>query len=57
MEKMRKADILGRIDHAELRPNATLDDYDQLLREAKKYNVASVCVPPNMVEYAKTGND
>jgi len=46
---MKKAEILRRIDHTELRPNATVDDYLRLAEEAERYEVAAVCVPPNRV--------
>ena len=50
---MKKTDILKRIDHTELRPNATKDDYERLMEEALTYGVASVCVPPNRVIFMK----
>ncbi len=50
---MNKMSILGTIDHTELRVNATLEDYERLAEEALRYDVASVCVPPNKVGFMK----
>lgn len=46
---MHKREILDRIDHTELRPNASVEDYTRLCEEAKMYRVPAVCIPPNMV--------
>lgn len=50
---MLKAEILRRIDHTELRPNATAEDYSRLCEEAQKYQVASICVPPAWVKFCR----
>ncbi|WP_165212764.1 deoxyribose-phosphate aldolase [Streptococcus tangpeifui] len=39
------------IDHTLLKPDATKDQIDQLLAEAKDYDFASVCVNPYWVAY------
>lgn len=46
---MLKKEIISKIDHTELRPNATVEDYVRLCEEARRYGVPAVCVPPNMV--------
>lgn len=40
------------IDHTLLKADATLEQIDQLLTEAKEYAFASVCVNPTWVKYA-----
>lgn len=50
---MKIRDILSRIDHTQLRPNATLEDYAKLAEEAEEYDAASVCVPPNRVKFMR----
>lgn len=47
---MLKTEILSKIDHTELRANATDEDYRRLCAEACQYRVAAVCVPPCWVE-------
>lgn len=42
------------IDHTLLRPESQAEQFKQLCEEARKYNFASVCVPPNRVELAKS---
>lgn len=49
----KKEDILKRIDHTELRPTATREDFMRLFKEAEKNHVAAVCVPPNWVHEAR----
>lgn len=39
-------------DHTQLKPNATKDEIDQLISEAKEYDFASICVNPYWVKYA-----
>lgn len=41
------------IDHTLLRPAATEEDFQKLMEEAKRYNFASVCVPPYIALGAK----
>jgi deoxyribose-phosphate aldolase len=38
-------EIAGLIDHTQLRPTATPNDYEQCFTEAEKYKFASVCIP------------
>lgn len=47
---MKKSEILSRIDHTELRANATVEDFQRLSEEAQEFGVPAVCVPPNRVE-------
>lgn len=46
---MLKREIFSKIDHTELRPNATIEDYVRLCEEARQYGVPAVCIPPNIV--------
>jgi deoxyribose-phosphate aldolase len=46
------AEIAGLIDHAILRPDATLRDVDAGCTEAAAYGVFSVCARPNDVRHA-----
>ncbi|HOO76549.1 MAG TPA: deoxyribose-phosphate aldolase [bacterium] len=39
------------IDHTLLKPEATKEDFDRLVEEAKKYHFRSVCVHSSNVEY------
>lgn len=40
------------IDHTLLKPDATLEQIEKLIAEAKKYEFASVCVNPTWVKTA-----
>lgn len=40
------------IDHTLLKPESRQDQIDRLIREAKTYNFASVCINPTWVSYA-----
>ena len=40
------------IDHSLLKPESRQDQIDKLIREAKTYNFASVCINPTWVSYA-----
>ena len=40
------------IDHTYLKPDAQKKDIDKILKEAKQYNFASVCISPIWVAYA-----
>ena len=42
------------IDHTILKPTTLLSDIEKLCAEAKQYQFAAVCVPPNFVKQAKT---
>ena len=43
-------DILSKVDHTLLKPDATWDAIKVLCDEAVAYNAASVCIPPNYVK-------
>ena len=45
-------DILGKVDHTELKQVATWNDIKSLCDDAIKYEVASVCIPPSYVKEA-----
>lgn len=40
------------IDHTLLKPESRQDQIDKLIREAKTYNFASICINPTWVSYA-----
>lgn len=42
------------IDHTILKPTTLIADIEKLCNEAKQYNFAAVCVPPNFVKKAKS---
>jgi deoxyribose-phosphate aldolase len=42
------------IDHTILKPTTLLSDIEKLCSEAKQYQFAAVCVPPNFVKKAKS---
>jgi deoxyribose-phosphate aldolase len=41
------------IDHTVLKPTCLVSDVEKLCAEAKQYDFAAVCVPPNFVKLAK----
>lgn len=43
--------IASYIDHTLLKPDATVEQIESLVNDAKKYNFASVCVNPTWVSY------
>jgi len=43
--------IAAYIDHTLLKPDATLEEIENLVNEAKRYRFASVCVNPTWVSY------
>ena len=43
------------IDHTLLKQDATVEQIDSLLSEAREYDFASVCVNPFWVSYAHSG--
>lgn len=49
---MKTDEILRRVDHTLLKPEATWSQIRQLCDEAKKYHTASVCIPPSYVKRA-----
>ncbi len=50
-------DILSKVDHTLLKPDASSDEIIALCEEAMKYGVASVCIPPAYVQRAYTYTD
>lgn len=42
------------IDHTVLKPTTLISDIEKLCAEAKEYQFAAVCVPPNFVKKAKS---
>ena len=46
-------EILSRCDHTLLKQTATASEIRDLVRDGIKYGVASVCIPPCYVAYAK----
>ena len=50
---MTKEEILRRVDHTLLSPQATTMEIQDLCDDAIKYNTASVCIPPSFVSFAK----
>lgn len=49
---MNRNEILSRVDHTLLSPQATWKEIDLLCREAEEYHTASVCIPPSYVAQA-----
>lgn len=47
---MTREEMLGKVDHTQLKPYATWEDIRKLCEEALEYHTASVCVPPNYVK-------
>lgn len=50
---MTHNDILSKVDHTLLSQTATWDQIRSICDDAKKYNTASVCIPPCYVKKAK----
>jgi deoxyribose-phosphate aldolase len=48
--KMTIEEMLGKVDHTQLKAFATWEDIKKLCDEAVKYKTASVCVPPAYVK-------
>ncbi len=46
---MNRSELLSRVDHTLLAPQASWEEIDALCREAEAYRTASVCVPPSYV--------
>ncbi len=42
------------IDHTLLKPNALINDYLKLFKEANEYDFCSVCIPASFIELAKS---
>jgi len=49
---MTNEEILGKIDHTALKATAAWADIEKLCEEARRYKMASVCIPPACVERA-----
>ncbi len=47
---MTKEEMLGKVDHTQLKPYATWEDIRRLCDEALEYRTASVCVPPAYIK-------
>ena len=43
---MTAKEMLGKVDHTQLKAFATWEDIQKLCDEAIQYHTASVCVPP-----------
>ena len=50
---MEKTPLNKYIDHTILKPTCLVADIENLCAEAKQYDFAAVCVPPNFVKLAK----
>ena len=50
---MEKMPLNKYIDHTILKPTCLVSDIKKLCAEAKQYDFAAVCVPPNFVQLAK----
>ena len=50
---MEKTPLNKYIDHTILKPTCLVADIEKLCAEAKQYDFAAVCVPPNFVKLAK----
>lgn len=50
---MEKMPLNKYIDHTILKPTCLVVDIEKLCAEAKQYDFAAVCVPPNFVKLAK----
>jgi deoxyribose-phosphate aldolase len=50
---MEKMPLNKYIDHTILKPTCLVSDIQKLCAEAKQYDFAAVCVPPNFVKLAK----
>lgn len=50
---MATGNLASYIDHTQLRPEATIEQVQQLCEEAKRYGFAAVCIAPCYVAFAK----
>ena len=50
---MRSEEILSRVDHTLLKPDASWESMEKLCEEAVRYHTASVCIPPCYVKRVK----
>ena len=49
---MKEKEILNRVDHTLLTPNATWEQVKAVCEEGKAFSTASVCIPPRYVKKA-----
>lgn len=47
---MTVKEMLGAVDHTQLKAFATWQDIEKLCKEAEKYETASVCIPPTYIK-------
>ncbi len=47
---MTAKEMLGKVDHTQLKPFATWQDIVKLCEQAVEFKTASVCVPPNYIK-------
>lgn len=50
---MDQSELLGKVDHTFLSPQATWEDIRRICDEGIKYHTATVCIPPCFVKKAK----
>lgn len=50
---MNKEEILRKVDHTLLKQQSTLEDIKEICDDGIKFNVASICIPPSFVKFAK----
>ncbi|MDX5317870.1 MAG: deoxyribose-phosphate aldolase [Actinomycetes bacterium] len=53
---MKRSEIAALIDHTLLKPESTADDVAALVAEGRRLGVKAVCVSPNMLPLAETGD-
>ena len=46
---MNRSELLSKVDHTLLAPQATWAQIEALCKEAEEYRTASVCIPPSYV--------
>jgi deoxyribose-phosphate aldolase len=54
VQQYRRAEVAALVDHTLLKPEATRDDVERLVREAAELGVYAVCVSPSMVPVVAT---
>jgi len=52
--KLKRDDILSRVDHTLLNPCSTWDEIRQICEDGITYGTASVCIPPSFVSAASS---
>ena len=53
---MKRSEIANLIDHTLLKPESTAADVAALVAEGRRLGVKAVCVSPNMLPLADTGD-